>query len=86
MFPQANISATTALATLSPEGRRLGILAGANVVMPNLSPEGVRDQYSLYNNKAHSGAEASEGLALLASELESIGFTITTERGDYQNV
>ena len=86
MFPQANIPATTALATLSPEGRRLGILAGANVVMPNLSPEGVRDQYSLYNNKAHSGAEASEGLALLASELESIGFTITTERGDYQNV
>lgn len=86
MFPQANIPSTTALATLSPEGRIRGIQAGANVVMPNLSPQAVRDQYSLYNNKAHSGAEAAEGLQTLSRELETIGFTITTERGDYRNV
>lgn len=86
MFPGANIPSTTALATLSADGRKKGILAGANVVMPNLSPVESRKNYSLYNNKAYSGAEAVEGLAELSEELNHIGYKITTERGDYKNV
>lgn len=86
MFPGANIPSTTALATVSADGRKKGILAGANVVMPNLSPVENRKDYSLYNNKAFSGAEAVEGLAELSKELNQIGYKITTERGDYKNV
>ena len=86
MFPCANIPATTALHTLHPQGRDRGLLAGANVVMPNLSPTGIRKQYSLYDNKKSFGAESAEGLAKLASQLEKINLFITTERGDYKNV
>lgn len=86
MFPGANIPATTALATLDPEGRRKGILAGANVVMPNVSPSHVRESYALYDGKSHSGAEAVEGLAALAHELGGIGFEINFERGDFKNI
>ena len=57
MHPAALIPATTALATLAPDGRERGILAGANVVMPNLSPSHQRAKYSLYDNKASAGAE-----------------------------
>ncbi len=83
-FPQALIPSTTALATLHPEGRLLGILSGANVVMPNLSPEAVRSKYAIYDGKASSGAEAAEGLRLLAEELRGIGYGIDFSRGDYQ--
>lgn len=82
MFPAANIPATTALATLHPEGRLRGILAGANVVMPNVSPPAVRSRYTLYDGKAHNGAEAVEGLAQLALQLDSIGYHINFDRGD----
>lgn len=81
--PSALIPSTTALATLSPQGRELGILSGANVVMPNLSPLTDRANYALYNNKAYSGAEASEGLALLERQLNNIGYKISFERGDF---
>lgn len=74
MHPAAHIPATTALASLSPDGRERGILAGANVVMPNLSPAKQRKKYSLYNNKASLGAEAAEGLALLEERLRRIGY------------
>lgn len=74
MHPTALIPATTALASLSPTGRERGILAGANVVMPNLSPLKQRGKYSLYNGKASLGAEAAEGLALLEKQLEGIGY------------
>ncbi|MDR1004979.1 MAG: [FeFe] hydrogenase H-cluster radical SAM maturase HydE [Prevotellaceae bacterium] len=84
MHPAALIPATTALATLAPNGRQQGILAGANVVMPNLSPPETRAQYAIYNNKASLGAESAEGLALLARELNDIGYRIAYERGDYQ--
>lgn len=84
MFPYANIPSTTALATLDSNGRNLGLLAGANVVMPNLSPPGRRKDYSLYDNKAASGAEAAEGLDLLKAELARIGMEITMEKGDYK--
>ncbi len=83
-FPQALIPSTTALATLHPEGRLQGILSGANVVMPNLSPESVRSKYAIYDGKASSGAEAAEGLRLLAEELRGIGYGIDFSRGDYQ--
>jgi len=82
MFPKALIPATTALGSLSPDGRERGIKAGANVVMPNLSPESVRELYSLYNNKAHSGSEAAEGLRILKRSMENIGYEIVTDRGD----
>lgn len=85
MLPDALIPATTALATLAPNGRERGILAGANVVMPNLSPPAQRAKYSLYDNKASMGAEAAEGLKRLEEELKSIGYEISKERGDYVN-
>lgn len=83
MHPSALIPATTALATLAPEGRERGILAGANVVMPNLSPQEERKKYTLYNNKASLGAESAEGLAMLQKQLQAIGYEISTERGDF---
>lgn len=84
LFPNANIPATTALATLRPDGRNLGIEAGANVVMPNITPPIYRGDYQLYDNKAASGAEAAEGLKLLEADLGRIGMEITTERGDFE--
>lgn len=84
MHPSALIPATTALATLAPDGRERGILAGANVVMPNLSPHWEREKYTLYDNKAFLGAESAEGLAMLQQRLEAIGYKISTERGDFK--
>ena len=86
MHPSALIPATTALASLSSDGREQGILAGANVVMPNLSPSSVREKYTLYNHKAAFGSEAAEGLKLLEEQLNLIGYTISKERGDYNYV
>lgn len=76
MDPRALIPATTALATLETDGRKKGILAGANVVMPNLSPPAVRRDYSLYEGKAFDGAESAEGLDELRKELQGIGYDI----------
>ena len=86
MHPAALIPATTALASLSANGRERGILAGANVVMPNLSPSSVREKYSLYNHKAAFGSEAAEGLKLLEEQLNQIGYIVSRERGDYNYV
>ena len=83
-FPDALIPATTALATLHPEGRTRAILAGANVVMPNLSPRSVRSKYSIYDNKATSGCEAAEEIEKLEKELNAIGYKINFARGDYK--
>lgn len=82
LLPEALIPSTTALATLHPQGRIEGILSGANVVMPNLSPSDVRTKYAIYENKASWGAEAAEGLAALETELHSIGYHIDYTRGD----
>lgn len=73
--PNANIPATTAVASSAVDGRRRALEAGANVVMPNLSPPKYRDFYSLYNNKARTGSEAAEGLSLLRAELLQYGYT-----------
>lgn len=81
-FPEALIPATTALATLDAHGREAGILAGANVVMPNLSPLAVRGQYSIYDHKASGGSEAAEGLHRLEQDLKKIGYHISYGRGD----
>lgn len=84
MLPHALLPSTTALATLTPRGRLEGILSGANVVMPNLSPTSVRAKYAIYENKASWGKEAAEGIAALNSELQTIGYHIDFSRGDYQ--
>lgn len=84
MLPRALIPATTALATLAEDGRERGILAGANVVMPNLSPVGVRDKYRLYNGKLAANAEAAENLRELADRLAKIGRHIEFVRGDFK--
>lgn len=83
LFPHVLLPATTALGTLTPGGRLLGIKAGANVIMPNLSPQNVRGKYLLYDNKLHTGAEAAEALNELQREVASIGYRIVSARGDY---
>lgn len=82
MLPQVLLPATTALGTAEEGGRKLGVLAGANVVMPNLSPAGVRKKYMLYDNKLSGGSEAAEHLDLLKKEMGSIGFAVAVDRGD----
>lgn len=82
MFPKVLLPATTALGTISPEGRRLGLKTGCNVIMPNLSPADVREKYKLYDNKLITGGEAAEGLALLKKEISEAGYTAVEERGD----
>lgn len=77
------LPATTALATIDPKGRELGILAGANVVMPNLSPVSVREKYKLYDGKVCTGDEAAECRRCMEKRLNSIGFETVVSRGDY---
>jgi biotin synthase len=86
MLPQVLLPATTALGTIHPEGRELGILAGANVVMPNLSPVSVRQKYLLYDNKICTGDEAAECRFCLQNRMESIGYHLATSRGDHRSL
>ncbi len=82
MLPNALIPATTALGTIHPKGRELGILSGANVVMPNLSPTDIREKYMLYDNKICTGDEAAECRMCLQNRIESIGYNLVISRGD----
>ncbi len=82
IHPAVLLPATTALASIDPEGRMKGICSGANVVMPNLSPENVKDKYDLYDNKSSSGKESARFLAELTEEMQSIGCEIAVDRGD----
>lgn len=82
MFPYALIPATTALGTIHPEGREMGLKAGANVVMPNLSPVSVRKLYDLYDNKICTGEEAAEGCNLLKQQVAAAGYRVVTAVGD----
>lgn len=84
LHPHALLPATTALGTIHPKGREKGILAGANVVMPNLSPVNVRDKYKLYDNKICTGDEAAECRYCMQRRMESIGYQVVTDRGDYR--
>ena len=82
IHPPVLLPSTTALGTIHPEGRELGILAGANVVMPNLSPASVRKKYMLYDNKVSDGAESAQSKAELQRRMASIGYEVVTSRGD----
>lgn len=82
LFPYALIPATTALGTLSPQGRELGLKAGANVVMPNLSPVSVRALYQLYDNKICTGDQSAQCRYCLENRVKSAGYSLDTSRGD----
>lgn len=83
MFPRALIPATTALGTLAPDGREQGILCGANVVMPNLSPLHDRKKYALYEGKTGTGEDAAESRDVLSRRMQAIGYTLSPSRGDF---
>lgn len=82
IFPDVLLPATTALGTITPDGRERGLLAGANVLMPNLSPIHVRDHYKLYNDKICTGAESAQQIERLRKRVQAIGYSIATGRGD----
>ena len=82
MHPHMLIPATTALGTVDPQGREKGILAGANVVMPNLSPTSERKKYALYDHKICTGDESAQCIACMRARMASIGFAVTVDRGD----
>ncbi|MBR2698267.1 MAG: [Clostridia bacterium] len=84
IHPSVLLPATTALGTIHPRGRELGILAGANVVMPNLSPTGVRKQYELYDNKICTGDESAQCRQCLDKRMRGIGYRLVVDRGDYR--
>ena len=85
LLPEALLPATTALGTIDESGREKAVLAGANVVMPNLSPLSERKKYMLYDNKISTGDEAAESLNSLKERMKKIGYEIVTDRGDYKN-
>lgn len=86
MLPKVLLPATTALGTISPTGREQGILAGANVVMPNLSPTEVRKNYLLYDNKICTGDESAQCRSCLERRMASVGYHVVVSRGDSLNI
>ena len=82
IHPPVLLPATTALGTIDPRGREKGMMAGANVVMPNLSPVGVRKQYALYDNKICLGDEAAQCRGCLGMRMKNIGYELVVDRGD----
>lgn len=83
LLPQALLPATTALGTLDPSGREMALNAGANVVMPNLSPQENRKDYAIYDNKISTGEEAVESRAALETRLSAAGYHPSYTRGDH---
>lgn len=86
MMPNALIPSTTALGTINPNGRELGMQHGANVVMPNLSPTSVRKKYELYDNKICTGDEAAECRFCLERRVKKVGYELTVDRGDFCSI
>lgn len=82
MFPKVLLPSTTALGTAEADGRKQGVLAGCNVVMPNLSPVSVRKNYMLYDKKAGTDLSAEEGIRMLREQMEEIGYEVVIGRGD----
>ncbi len=80
--PNILLPATTALGTIHPKGREMGIIAGANVIMPNLSPHSTRDKYEIYNNKLVSGDESAQEIKNLKNSMKNIGYEIIVDKGD----
>lgn len=83
LLPRVLMPSTTALGTAEDDGRKKGVLAGCNVIMPNLSPLEVRKKYMLYDNKAGTGLTAAEGIAILRRQMEEIGYEVVVGRGDF---
>jgi len=86
MFPHALIPATTALGTIHPLGREMAIKAGANVIMPNLSPFDIRRKYSLYDNKKFTGTESAQSKESLEKMAESLEYRIVVDVGDVKRL
>lgn len=86
MLPKVLLPSTTALGTISPNGRELGLKSGGNVVMPNLSPTSVRAKYSLYDNKICTGDEAAECIKCISNRIIKSGYTPDMSRGDHIEV
>lgn len=84
LLPHVLLPATTALGTIDPVGREKGLKAGANVVMPNLSPKSVRKKYALYDAKICTGEEAAECIQCLKNRVNNAGYTVVCDRGDYR--
>lgn len=84
LHPHVLLPSTTALGTIDPGGREKGIMSGANVVMPNLSPVSVRKKYEIYDNKICTGEESAQSRPDLRRRMESIGGRIVVDRGDYR--
>ncbi len=85
MLPKVLLPATTALGSLEKDGRISGILAGCNVIMPNLSPAAVRKKYLLYDNKADTDINAEDSIRLIRERVGKLGYTLSSERGDYMS-
>jgi biotin synthase len=85
LLPEVLLPATTALGSIDPRGREKGIKAGANVVMPNLSPTDVRAKYSLYDGKICTGDEAAECRRCIEGRITAAGFSVDMSRGDNLN-
>lgn len=85
LLPCAMLPSTTALGTAAGNGRERGILAGANVLMPNLSPREARARYRLYNNKLSEGAECADNVRELRERIRAIGYDIVVDRGDFRS-
>ncbi len=83
VLPGVLLPATTALGTAENDGREKGIMSGANVVMPNLSPSSVRSKYALYDNKISTGAESAQHIEELKEKMAKIGYKVVCDRGDY---
>lgn len=82
LFPKVLLPSTTALGTAEVDGRKQGVLAGCNVVMPNLSPVSVRKNYMLYDKKAGTELSAKEGIRILREQMQEIGYEVVIGRGD----
>lgn len=85
LLPNVLLPATTALGTIRPDGREQGILSGANVIMPNLSPEAVRRKYMLYDNKVGTDTEAKKSVYEIRKRMAAIGYEVVVTRGDYND-
>ncbi len=83
--PNILLPATTALGTVGNNGREKGILCGANVIMPNLSPMSVRKKYTLYDGKISTGEESAQSLNKLKKSMNAIGYEVVVDRGDINN-
>lgn len=84
MLPYVLLPATTALGTADSDGRKRGVLCGCNVVMPNLSPDEVRENYMLYDNKTGADTNVRDGVRMLREEMEEIGYRVLIDRGDFR--